>query len=536
VTATDAAGNVSVASAALALTIDTIAPVVTDSNAAANVLNIGTMKNGDLVGLTASGAGTGGTYSLVSNPDNLFSINSATGVVTLVNGAALTLGAHAVAVQGVDVAGNIGTGNFTVFGDTPPTISGIANTTFAEDHQSPMLSFTIGDAETPAANLTLSATSSNGLIGGFTFGGSGANRTLIMTPGADNYGTTTITVTVKDSEGLTSSSGFVATVTPVDDPTTAITDIYGTTEHGAVTIAASQLTDNDSDADAVAAVQSVSAVSGGGVKLVGGNVVFTPATGAHGLGHYTYTDTDNSTANVWVKLAPIAGDADYIYEIQQMYIGYFGRAADQKGLSDAAAALQTWMGQGKTASEALTSLGSLFTHAPEYSNIGSNAQLHTSWTLLDDTGIVQQIYQNLFNRAARDDEAAHWVGFLTAGTLTKESLVWTIGQSIQPGDLPVSQDVVYAAQYLTDHMTALENAYYVGDGASDVARTYLNTVVDDRTLAVAADNIKSYIDALVAAGKSAKAAPLADNLMHGHDQGQALTLIGIAAQGGHDIM
>jgi hypothetical protein len=336
ITATDAAGNVSLASTALALTIDTIAPVVTDANSAANVLNIGTMKNGDLVGLTASGAGTGGTYSLVSNPDNLFSINATTGVVTLANSASLTTGAHAVTIQGVDVAGNIGTGVFNIVGDTPPTISGIANTTFDEDHKSPTLSFTIGDAETSAANLTLSSTSSNGLIGGFTFGGSGANRTLTLTPSTDGYGTDTITVTVKDADGLTSTSTFVATVRPVDDPTTANSDIYGTTEQGRISVPVSQLLANDTDVDVKGTVQSVSSVSGGTAVLSGTNVIFTAAANAHGLGHYTYTNSDNNTANVWVKLAPImtpiSTDKDFTFEIQEMYVGYFGRPPTRAAL------------------------------------------------------------------------------------------------------------------------------------------------------------------------------------------------------------
>ena len=57
-----------------------------------------------------------------------------------------------------------------------PTISDIADQTIAEDGNTGALAFTVSDTETPAANLTLSAGSSNpGLVptGNIVFGGVG---------------------------------------------------------------------------------------------------------------------------------------------------------------------------------------------------------------------------------------------------------------------------------------------------------------------------------------------------------------------------
>ncbi|MCE9605186.1 MAG: tandem-95 repeat protein [Planctomycetia bacterium] len=75
------------------------------------------------------------------------------------------------------------------------------------------IAFTIGDTETAPGSLTLSAASSNtGVVtnvpGSFTFGGSGANRTLIVTPVANGVGTTTITITVTDGNGETALRAF----------------------------------------------------------------------------------------------------------------------------------------------------------------------------------------------------------------------------------------------------------------------------------------------------------------------------------------
>ncbi len=106
--------------------------------------------------------------------------------------------------------------------NTPPTISAIANQTILQDESTVPLSFTVGDAEVAAANLQLSATSSNpGLVpvGNIVFGGGGANRTVTVTPTAGQTGNATITVTVNDGPNNTSTN-FVVTVNPSITTTT----------------------------------------------------------------------------------------------------------------------------------------------------------------------------------------------------------------------------------------------------------------------------------------------------------------------------
>ncbi len=115
---------------------------------------------------------------------------------------------------------------FGLPGSTPPTISVIANQAIAEDAATGNIAFTVGDAETPVAALTVSGTSSNTALvpnANITHGGSGANRTVMLTPLANAFGTTTITLTVDDGSS-TSSTAFVLTVTGVNDGPT-ISDI-----------------------------------------------------------------------------------------------------------------------------------------------------------------------------------------------------------------------------------------------------------------------------------------------------------------------
>ena len=78
------------------------------------------------------------------------------------------------------------------------------------------LAFTVGDAETAPAALVVTAASSNLTLvplSGITFGGSGAARTVTVTPAAGQSGTATVTLTVTDAGGLTATDSFTVTVT-----------------------------------------------------------------------------------------------------------------------------------------------------------------------------------------------------------------------------------------------------------------------------------------------------------------------------------
>jgi hypothetical protein len=96
---------------------------------------------------------------------------------------------------------------------SPPTISDITDRTIAPNTTTGPISFMVGG--TLVSNLTVSGDSSNpNLVPGsnLVVGGSGANRTVTVTPLANQSGIAVITVTVTDSSGLTASDGFTLTV------------------------------------------------------------------------------------------------------------------------------------------------------------------------------------------------------------------------------------------------------------------------------------------------------------------------------------
>jgi hypothetical protein len=104
--------------------------------------------------------------------------------------------------------------------NTPPTISDVSDRSTDEDTPTGAIAFVVGDAQTAAGSLTVSATSSNTTLvpnANIVLGGSGANRTVTITPALNQFGSTTITLTVIDAGGLTATDTFLLTVNSIND-------------------------------------------------------------------------------------------------------------------------------------------------------------------------------------------------------------------------------------------------------------------------------------------------------------------------------
>lgn len=100
-----------------------------------------------------------------------------------------------------------------------PTVSAIGDMATNEDTATAPMPFAISDVETPAASLALGVTSSNPAVvpvSGIAFGGSGANRTVTVTPAPNQFGTSTVNVFVSDGQA-TVSEAFIVTVLSVND-------------------------------------------------------------------------------------------------------------------------------------------------------------------------------------------------------------------------------------------------------------------------------------------------------------------------------
>lgn len=187
--------------------------------------------------------------------------------------------------------------------NSPPTISSIPNQRTAANTPTPAVAFTVGDAETPAGDLTLSAESSNPTLvppANVTFGGSGADRTVTVTPATGEQGTASITVTVTDGGGAGASTSFSVAVglpsisnipnqsTSTNTPTPAIPFTISDTETAADDLT---LTAASSNAGLVPVENIVFGGSGSDRT-----VTVTPATDVVGFSIITITVSDGTVS------------------------------------------------------------------------------------------------------------------------------------------------------------------------------------------------------------------------------------------------
>ncbi|MGE4230547.1 MAG: tandem-95 repeat protein, partial [Dongiaceae bacterium] len=133
---------------------------------------------------------------------------------------------------------------------------------------------------------------------------------VLFSPAADYDGPASFTYTVSDGNGGTSTATVSVTVNPVNDAPVANADTVSTNEDTALTIPVATLEANDGDVDGdTLTITSVQGAVNGTVQLVGGNVVFTPATDYSGPASFTYTVSDgnggSSTATVNVTVNPV---------------------------------------------------------------------------------------------------------------------------------------------------------------------------------------------------------------------------------------
>ena len=192
--------------------------------------------------------------------------------------------------------------------NTPPTISDIADRTINEDANTGAVAFTVGDAQTAAGSLTVSGSSSNTALvpnANIVFGGSGANRTVTVTPLANQNGAATITVTVSDGS-LTGTDTFVLTVNSVNDVPSFT---KGANQTAAASSGAKSVSNWATAISAGPANESAQALNF--IVTNNNSSLFTSAPAVSAAGTLTYTPSANTgTATVSVQVHDNGGTAN----------------------------------------------------------------------------------------------------------------------------------------------------------------------------------------------------------------------------------
>jgi fibronectin type 3 domain-containing protein len=197
-----------------------------------------------------------------------------------------------------------------------PTISAIASQTLAMGGATPALAVTIGDAETAATSLVLTATSTNVQLvpeTSISLGGSGANRTVTVTPAAGFVGESTVTLTVSDGRASASTS-FTVTVTNTAPTISAIAD---QTMTSGVTSLPLNFTIGDAETASTALIVTASSsnptlISTANIVMSGTGatraVSITPASGLTGSSVVTLSVTDgvaSTSTSFTVTVVPV---------------------------------------------------------------------------------------------------------------------------------------------------------------------------------------------------------------------------------------
>jgi large repetitive protein len=132
-------------------------------------------------------------------------------------------------------------------------------------------------------------------------------RVIVYTPAPAFHGIDSFTYTVSDGNGATATATVTVAVAAVNDAPIARDDAAATDEDTPVAI---DVLANDSDPNGdVLRIQSVTQPAHGSVVKDGTTVVYTPASGFHGIDSFTYTVSDGNgaraTATATIAIAPV---------------------------------------------------------------------------------------------------------------------------------------------------------------------------------------------------------------------------------------
>ena len=157
---------------------------------------------------------------------------------------------------------------------------------------------------------------------------------------------------------------------------------------------------------------------------------------------------------------------DYTSDIQRLYVAYFNRPADPVSLQ-AYKDILSGMTGGAAATQA-----DLEALAAKY--FSPSAEYQVKYAGMNSASIVNELYNNLFNRDAETAGLVSWAAKLDAGTETVASIALQLTYSAQGTDADTVTVKVAAATAFTAAVdTVAEITTYSGTTAANSAATWL---------------------------------------------------------------
>ena len=296
--ATDAAGNTSPASGALALVIDTSAPTAPSVPDLASASDSGVSNADNLTNnTTPTFTGTAESGSTVSLYDGATNIGTATAVggVWAITSSALNAGTHSITAKATDLAGNtsVASSSLAITIDTSaPTLAITSDKASLKAGETAVITFTF--SEDPGNTFTAGDIAvSGGTVSAIS--GTGTTRTATFTPDADtNSGTANITVAAgsyTDAAGNNGGAGVTPAITfDTSAPTLAISSSTSSLKIGETATITFTFSEDPATTFTVA-----------DISVTGGTLTSLSGTGTTRTATFTPTaDTNNGTASITV--------------------------------------------------------------------------------------------------------------------------------------------------------------------------------------------------------------------------------------------
>lgn len=181
--------------------------------------------------------------------------------------------------------------------------------------------------------------------------------------------------------------------------------------------------------------------------------------------------------------------ADYINEVQKLYVAYFSRPADPAGLT-------FWANQLATNPQGYQNISAEFSTSAEYK---------ATYGGMSNAQVVGTVYTHLFGRPAEQAGVDWWAAQMSAGNVTIDKVVTQIAAGAQGSDLFAYNAKVAVSTAFTQRVDLPEEMKaYSGAKANQIAVDFIATVKDLESAASARDpgKIDAVISAIVQAGAS----------------------------------
>lgn len=185
-------------------------------------------------------------------------------------------------------------------------------------------------------------------------------------------------------------------------------------------------------------------------------------------------------------------------DLQQLYIGYFGRAADQAGLD-------FWVEAINNGGLSLADVRASFVQSTEYT---------AKYQGLTSEALVAQVYLNVLGRPAEAEGKAFWANAIDTGVITEDQLIEGLLSGLSAADQAIINNKVIVANAYTAQRGADFNASDIGNSALIIApvngtiasvSTAMNTIATTVPASAAANGqVSTALNAYLEAAKAAE--------------------------------